>query len=427
MHIIPANDLQTKGIKAIEEALRQQSDWRDLAARVALFIFGIVLWHKGSAIAAGSLLILVWILCGGLLHLKETIKEPLAMAILSFCGVLLLGILWSDYPNSGRFRWGKYLGLMIFIPYLSLLNKDRLAWAVGGLVIGYLGMLLMGLYYQFFWGAEAGIPPLKMAHLHYSMGIGIGVLLAIYWASISENRRMVMVMFVVASFLLFIQFNLSGRGPLLATCTTIILLLFLLHRHQLKKLLGILAVATVMMGAFAYHSTTFQSRFTLVETELVQSEQGENQTSVGQRRALYEIGINAISQRPWFGHGTGMAQKSFGEVAESYQEGRFKDVVDMRHLHFHNDLIEMGVHLGLLGISVYLFLLWGWFHSLRVHGLTVLGTTLVCFIFMAGLTDVILIYGQIPSLLLVITAIAIVWQREYGTLTSSLDRAALRA
>jgi O-antigen ligase len=426
MHIIPANELKTNGIKVLKEALMQQSDWRDSAARVALFIFGVVLWHKAAGIAAGSLLILVWILCGDLRQIKSVIKEPLVVAILSLCGVLLLGILWSDWPNSGRFRWDRYLALMIFIPYLSLLNKDRLFWAVGGVVIGYLGILLVGLYYLFFLG-EHWIPLLKMAYLHFSLGIGVGVLLAIYWAGISENRRVVMLMSVAASFLLFIQFNLNGRGPLLATCTTIILLLFLLHRHQLKKLLGILAVVTIMMGTFAYHSSAFQSRFSLIQTELVQSEQGENQTSVGQRRALYEIGISAILQRPWFGHGTGMAQKSFGEVAETYQEGRFKNVTDMRHLHFHNDLIEMGVHLGLLGISAYLFLLWGWFHSLRVHGLTVLGTTLVCFIFMAGLTDVILIYGQIPSLLLVITAIAIVWQREYGTLTSSLDRAALRA
>ena len=397
------------------------NDWRDSTAKAALFIFGIVLWHKAAGIAAGSLLILVWILCGGLLQIKSVIKEPLAVAIFSLCGVLLLGILWSDWPNSGRFRWDRYLALMIFIPYLSLLNKDRLAWAVGGLVIGYLGMLLMGLYYQFFLGAE-GIPSLKMAYLHYSMGIGVGVLLAIYWASISENRRVVMLMFVVASFLLFIQFNLNGRGPLLATCTTIILLLFLLHRHQLKKLLGILTVVTVMMGAFAYHSSVFQSRFSLIETELVQSEQGENITSVGYRRAFYEIGLNAIAQRPWFGYGTGMAQKAFAENAEVYQEGRFKDAASFHNLHYHNDLIEMGVYLGLLGISAYLFLLWGWFQSLRARGLTVLGATLVCFIFMAGLTDEILIWGQIPSLLLAITAIAITWQREYGNLTRETER-----
>ena len=397
------------------------NDWRDSAAKAALFIFGIVLWHKGAGIAAGSLLILVWILCGGLRQIKSVIKEPLAVAILSLCGVLLLGILWSDWPNSGRFRWDRYLALMIFIPYLSLLNKDRLFWAVGGVVIGYLGILLVGLYYLFFLGVD-WIPLLKMAYLHYSVGIGVGVLLAIYWAGISENRRVVMLMSVVASFLLLIQFNLNGRGPLLATCTTIILLLFLLHRHQLKKLLGILAVMTIMMGTFAYHSGTFQSRFSLIQTELVQSEQGSNLTSVGYRRAFYEIGLNAIAQRPWFGYGTGMAQKAFAENAEVYQGERFKDAASFHNLHYHNDLIEMGVHLGLLGISAYLFLLWGWFQSLRVRGLAVLGATLVCFIFMAGLTDVILIYGQIPSLLLVITAIGIVWQKEYGNLTREAEQ-----
>ena len=397
------------------------NDWRDSAAKFVLFIFGIVLWHKAAGIAAGSLLILVWILCGGLRQIKSVIKEPLAVAILSLCGVLLLGILWSDWPNSGRFRWDRYLALMIFIPYLSLLNKDRLFWAVGGVVIGYLGILLVGFYYQFYLGVP-GIPPLKILYLHFSLGIGVGVLMAIYWAGISENRRVVMVMFVVASFLLLIQFNLGGRGPLLATCTTIILLLLLLHRYQFKKLLGILVVVTIMMGTFAYQSNSFQSRFSKIETELVQSEQGENQTSVGLRRAFYEIGLNAISQRSWFGYGTGMAQKAFAENAEDYQGGRFKDVASFKNLHYHNDLIEMGVYLGLLGISAYLFLLWGWFQSLRVHGLTVLGATLVCFIFMAGLTDVILIYGQIPSLLLAITAIAITWQREYGNLTRETER-----
>ena len=54
MHIIPANDLNTKGIKALKEALMQQSDWRDSAAKLALFIFGVVLWHKAAGIAAGS-------------------------------------------------------------------------------------------------------------------------------------------------------------------------------------------------------------------------------------------------------------------------------------------------------------------------------------------------------------------------------------
>ena len=223
------------------------NDWRDSAAKFALFIFGVVLWHKGSAIAAGSLLILVWILCGGLLQLRSIIKEPLAVTILSFCGVLLLGILWSDYPNSGRFRWDKYFGLMIFIPYLSLLNKDRLFWAGWGLVIGYLGVLLIGLYYQFYLGVS-GIPPLKMAYLHFSLMIGIGVLLAFYRAGMSENNKIELLFWAVAYLLLFVQFNLNGRGPLLTTVGTLFFLLFLLYRRQIKKMISIIVLTASLIA-----------------------------------------------------------------------------------------------------------------------------------------------------------------------------------
>jgi O-antigen ligase len=388
------------------------NDWRDSAAKFALFIFGVVLWHKGSAIAAGSLLILVWILCGGLLQLRSIIKEPLAVTILSFCGVLLLGILWSDYPNSGRFRWDKYFGLMIFIPYLSLLNKDRLFWAGWGLVIGYLGVLLIGLYYQFYLGVS-GIPPLKMAYLHFSLMIGIGVLLAFYRAGISENNKIELLFWAVAYLLLFVQFNLNGRGPLLTTVGTLFFLLFLLYRRQIKKMISIMVLTASLIGIFAYQSSIFQERITQAQADIELSEQGENQTSVGQRRAFFEVGLYAITQRPWFGYGTGMAKKAFDENAETYEGGRYKDVASFHNLHYHNDLIEMGVYLGVLGIAAYILLLWGWFQSFRVCGLDVLGAALISFIFLAGLSDEILIYGQIPSLLLVITAIAIVWQREH--------------
>ena len=393
------------------------NDWRDSAAKFALFIFGVVLWHKAAGIAAGSLLILVWILCGGLLQIKSVIKEPLAVAILSLCGVLLLGILWSDWPNSGRFRWDRYLALMIFIPYLFLLNKDRLAWAGWGLVIGYLGVLLMGLYYQFYLEVS-GIPPLKMAYLHFSLMIGIGVLLAFYRAGMSENNKIELLFWAVAYLLLFVQFNLNGRGPLLTTVGTLFFLLFLLYRRQIKKMISIMVLTASLIGIFAYQSSIFQERITQAQADIELSEQGENQTSVGQRRAFFEVGLYAITQRPWFGYGTGMAKKAFDENAETYEGGRYKDVASFHNLHYHNDLIEMGVYLGVLGIAAYILLLWGWFKTLRMRQMTILGATLVFFVFMAGLTDVFFFYGQIPSLLLVITSIAIIWGnmgQRYGS------------
>ena len=90
-------------------------------------------------------------------------------------------------------------------------------------------------------------------------------------------------------------------------------------------------------------------------------------------------------------------------------------------MHYHNDMIEMGVYLGALGLLAYVFLLWGWFQTLRAHKLTTLGIALVCLIFLAGLTDAIFIYSQIPSLLLVVTAIAIGWKEtELSKVTQTI-------
>jgi O-antigen ligase len=214
--------------------------WCDGLAKFALLFFGIVLWYKMSIYFGYGLLVLAWILDGGLHRSRQIIKEPLVLAILFFCAVLVLGILWSDYPNSGRIRWNKYVVLTVFIPYLSLLNKERLSWAIGGLVFGYSVVLLMGIYYRFFLG-EQGVPPLKMAYLHFSMMLGVGVILISYLAATSRNKKVRGLLWGFVAFLLFMQFSQNGRGPLLATVPTLILLFFMLYRTNIKKLLGVMA------------------------------------------------------------------------------------------------------------------------------------------------------------------------------------------
>lgn len=387
---------------------------RNMAAKFMLLFFGIALWHKELAMFAGSLLALTWLLHGGLRQLGQTIKEPLVLAILVFCTVLLLGILWSDYPDSGRFRWDKYLGLMIFIPYSSLLNKERLPWAITGLIIGYSGVLLMGIYYQFFLGVQ-GIPPLRMVYLHFSMMLGVGVILAFYLMATSDNKKAGGLLWLLAVSLLFMQFNQNGRGPLLATVLTLMLLLVMLYRTQISKLLAVTAAVIMMTGVFAYHSSSFHERLSQAQSDVRLFQQEQFETSTGYRLAVWDVGLHAIAQRPWFGYGTGMAKSAFETTAETYKDGRYKNLVNFtKNLHYHNDMIEIGVYLGAFGLSAYVFLLWGWFQTLRAHRLPILGAALICFVFLAGLMDVIFIYGQIPSLLLVITAIAITWKRNTG-------------
>lgn len=49
----------------------------------------------------------------------------------------------------------------------------------------------------------------------------------------------------------------------------------------------------------------------------------------------------------------------------------------------------------------------GWFQTLWMRKLGALGATLVCFIFLGGITDTFLFYQQITFMLLALTAIVI--------------------
>lgn len=390
-------------------------DWRDVLAKSALFFFGIALWSKGLSFYAYYLLILAWILDGGLGRFRETIKEPFVLAMLTLCIVLALGILWSDYPKLGFKVWNRYFACLIFIPYLSLLNKARLCWAISGLLIGYFGVLSIGVYQWLAMGTQ-GIPPLKITYLDFSAMLGIGVILTLYLAGTSSNKKAGSLLWLLAIFLLFVQFNQNARGLLLATLISFILLIFLLHRKEIRKLLTVTVVLLIVMGFFAYSSASFQQRLIQAKSDIELSSRGKFDTSLGYRLAIWDVGLHGIKERPLFGHGTGMAAPYFDKTIETYKGGLYKDLpkFGITH-HYHNDWIEIGMQVGAFGMLAYAFFLGSWFQILRAHQLSILGTVFMCFIVLFGLTDVFVIFRQNVYLLLVITAIGVAWQKAYGT------------
>lgn len=397
--------------------------WRDMLAKLALFFFGIVLWHRGLSLNVTILLIVfAWILDGGLRRFVLTIKEPLALAILIFCAVLLLGILWSDDPGSGFRVWRRYAILLIFIPYLSLLNKERLRWAISGLLMGYSVVLLTGAYQWTILG-EPRIPAFEMSQTGFSAMIGIGLILVLYLAGTSNSKKAKYLLWLLAPLLLFIQFNQGSRGVLLATLLASLLLIFMLYKTKVRMLLGVMVAVFIAVMVSAYHSNSFQERFAQAQSEIKLSQQGKYVSSLGYRLAMWDVGLHGIAQRPWFGHGTGMPSRYFDETVETYKDGLYKEV-RLRYTktyHYHNDWIEIGMQIGVLGLLAYAFLLWSWLQTLRARQLAIPGAALVCFVFVSGLVETLVFFRQTLYLLLVITAIAIVWQKGNGTATKGAD------
>ncbi|KIO48261.1 ligase [Nitrosospira sp. NpAV] len=386
-----------------------------MLAKSALFFFGIALWSRGLSFYAYYLLILAWILDSSLTRFGETIKEPFVLAMLMLCIVLALGILWSDYPKFGFKVWNRYFACLIFIPYFSLLNKARVSWAMGGALIGYFGVLLIGIYQWLIIGAQ-GIPPLKITYLDFSSMLGIGVIVALFLAGTSRSNKARSWFWLLAVFLLLIQFNQNARGLLFATLVSSIFLIFLLHRKEIKKLLTAMVVLIVAIGFFAYNSDSFQQRLGQAKSDIELSKQGKYDTSLGYRFAIWDVGLHGIGERPIMGHGTGTAAPYFDKTVQTYKDGLYKNLPTfLKTYHYHNDWIEIGMQIGVLGMLAYAFFLWNWFRILKAHQLGILGAAFMCYIMLFGLTDVLVIFRQNIYLLLVITAIGIGWQKAHET------------
>lgn len=363
-----------------------------------------------------AILCFAWLLDGGPTKFHQILKEPLAVGILVFCSAWLIGLLWSDLSIALQGKWKKYFILLIFIPFYSLLNKERLPWTIGGLLIGYVAMVGLGCYQWLIEGKQGdGIPLLHMNYLSFSSALGIGSICAVFIATLPalKNEKSLRIMlWTAACLLLFIQFNQSARGLLISTITTLLIIIALRYREQWKILVSGLLSFSVIAILFAANSTVFQERLQQTITDLQAFQQGNYMTSPGYRLAMWDVGLHGIIEHPLLGQGTGMAGQYFEKEITTYKHGVYQDLPAFQETkHFHNELIDIGMNLGLLGISAFLFLLGCWLRTFKQHHLLLAGCTTSYFIVMSGMTDTFLLYSRIPLFLLIITAIGISWQQ----------------
>lgn len=385
---------------------------QELLIRFALVLVCLGFWRSEVNFVSFPLLGIAWVLDGGLYRLHQVIKEPFVQAILLLCTLLLLGLLWSELLGNGRMKWLKYLILLIFIPFYSLLNRERLPWAIGGLATGYLGVLSVGIYQWLAMGVQ-GIPLVGMSYLSFSAMLGVGAIVAIGFADMNQSKKLGILLWSAAIALIFIQFHQNGRILLLATLIAVLLMAFLRYKIEIRKFISILISVLIVTAIFAYSSPVFQDRLIQAKSDIELLQQGNYSSSLGYRLAMWDVGLHAIAERPLSGYGTGSPERYFDNAILTYKNGIYKDLPEFQKTsHYHNDWIEIGMHIGVPGILALLFLYWGWYQAFKRSRLAILGAGLVSYIILAGFTDAFIIFSRTPVLLLLITGITVSWHRQ---------------
>ena len=390
--------------------LTHTSSWREPFIRWVLILVCVGFWRSELNVILFPLLGIAWVVDGGTGRLSQTLKNPLALAILLLCGLLLVGLLWNDSVHEGRMKWLKYFVLLMFIPFYSLLNKERAVWAMIGLMAGYILVLALGIH-QWLVAGEQGVALMRMSYLSFSAMLGVGAITAVSFACRSQSAMLTAALWSVALVLIFVQFHQGGRILLLATLVTVLFLSFLRYRIEMRKFAGTAIFLAIAAAAFAYSSPVFQDRLSQIKSDVELLQQDDYRSSLGYRLAMWDVGLHGIAERPLTGYGTGAPERYFEHTILTYKDGIYKNLVEFQKTsHFHNDWIEIGLHVGIPGMLALLFLMVSWCRVFKNAGLSILGTGLISYVLLSGLTDTFLIFSRTPILLLIITAIALVWQ-----------------
>lgn len=389
-------------------------EWRERFIRFALIFFCFALWQKWSFFYAFFLLSSAWVLDGGLKSFKQLIREPLVQGILVFCSIVAIGLLWGDYIETNQNKWKKYFILLTFIPFFALLNKDkeRFPWVSNTFLIIYCGVVLTGAY-QYFAQGLIGVPILDISYLSFSAILGIGVITAIFLAQASQTILQNLTWWLIAALMLLLQFNQGARTILFATMIAVITLIFFMNQKKRRKV-GVVGIASFISLALLLMTTNsvMQERLSRVSHDWSAIKLGNYETSLGYRLAIWDIGLNGIRAQPWIGHGTGNPEIYFESETQTYKDGIYRNLPSFQKTsHYHNDWIEVGMHLGGLGIIALAFLMFSWLRIFQESQLFNLGIAFVSYIVLAGMTDTFLLYNRVPPILLVITALLVCWQR----------------
>lgn len=379
--------------------------------RIVLIVFCLGLWFGTLYVFLVVLLVLAWLVDDGHKKIGSLLKEPLVRAIGIFCCLLLLGLLWAETFPEGRHKWTKYLLLLIYIPFLSLLNQQRLPWAIGAAGAGFCLVLLSGLY-AWLVEQQQGIPLFNMTYLTFSALLGTASVFLCCCACMSRNRVIRLLFFLLALVFLYLQFQQSARSFLLATLATQMIVLMIYFRVSLRTLTQIAGSVLLVVIAFAYTSPVISERWQQARLDFENIRLGQYNNSIGYRLALWDVGLQGIAEKPLLGHGTGMPEQYFDQVVVHYKNGIYANLpVFQQTSHYHNDWIEIGMHLGIVGMASLMYLLWAWYSVLGRNRLSLPAVAMVSFVFFSGLTETFLLFARMPVFLLVITALAVGWQR----------------
>lgn len=328
-------------------------------------------------------------------NLTQFLKRPSQYTPLILVAVAIIGTLWGDSTWSERLRAVGSTAKLFAIPLLLVHfeKSTRASWVLLAFLLSSIALLIVS--WTVFFLPELtprslvtpGVPVKNYIDQSHEFTICLFGLARLSKNLIDERRlkALVPVAVVIVGLLANLMFVVSSRTSLVTLPVLFVLFLFLHFRPLPIFMIVIGGVACV--GLIWSASPYLKARVTNTVIEY-REYQTNVSSSVGKRLEFWDKSLAFFADAPIFGNGTGSVSKLFKEAAVG-QSGLSAETTSNPH----NQILNVAVQWGLLGIVVLVGMWWSHLRLFRATtfpswiGLAVVAQNVIGSLFNSHLFD----------------------------------------
>jgi len=337
----------------------------------------------------------------------QNIPKPIQTTMALFAIYFAIGATsYFIFPpaKSSLSNIGTTLHFVLFTPIVMVTIKHppKLTW-VWLCIIG--GASLSGLH-TIYYGSRGTVNPILFGD--------ISVLLAfaslISWSHFKSNKilRILPILGFVLGLLASVNSLARGSWVAIPLLTIVVMYYLYIHLENKKRLIiPLVAIIIVLAGTSFVGWGKIEPRVTIAVKEFQEYFAGESyQTSVGYRLETYKGALLVLKENPLYGVGLGHRAKAFDDLES---RGLLRDLSYI--LNTHNQILEDGIHKGIIGIVSYLalmfFLLIHFYKRLTKSPTHAVGLILMVGFAAFGLTNITFTHGTFNTFFIAMVTIAL--------------------
>ncbi len=280
------------------------------------------------------------------------------MAIFLF--YIAISSFWSDAGAKEIFTGVKkyWYFLPIFIIY-RYIKEEYIPYAISAFLLGMLisELLSYGVIFSL-WKIRFSTPlnpSIFLHHIQYSIFLALTAIILFFKGFWDKNSKMRVVYFLFFTTVTLNLFLNIGRTGYIVFLATLVLALTRIYRFRVKAILIIL-ISTIFSIVLVYSiSSNFRTRVYQGTVDIQKlMTKGDYNTSIGSRFALWIAAEDIWVKNPLFGVGVAEHINKKNEFARKNRKFEFLTKIK----HFHNSFLEILTQFGLVGLSLFLYILY---------------------------------------------------------------------